>query len=154
MPASILLNPSMNIHPPQFDDNHLEISADFKYLESVSGWVETVLAQVEGVGEDPQAVFALKLAVHEICVNIIEHAYHGKQGLIRISFQITHPPPKIVVQLCDQGDAADAANFVEPNLEEPQVKGYGLYLVKNLVDNVEYTRNGGTNQWTLMKALS
>ncbi len=144
----------MTIHQPQSDDIHLEIPADFKYLETVSGWVEMALGQVEGAGEDAQALFALKLAVHEICVNIIEHAYHGKQGLIQISFHVTHPPPKIVVQLCDQGDAADAANFVEPNLEEPQVKGYGLYLVKNLVDNVEYTRNGGANQWTLMKALS
>ncbi len=131
----------------------LEIPADLKYLDTVAMMVETVANQANGTREDSLVTSALKLAVHEICVNIIEHAYHGRPGKIQISFQIANPPAKIVVELCDQGDAANVANFVQPNLEEPQVKGYGLYLVKNLVDNVDYSRIGGTNQWTLVKIL-
>ncbi len=131
----------------------LEIPADVKYLETVTTLVETALNKTHKNAKDPQVLFAVKLAVHEICVNIIEHAYHGSSGTIQILVQVVQSPPKIVVELCDQGDAADPANFVDPNLEEPQVKGYGLYLVNNLVDHVDYTRNGGTNQWTLVKIM-
>ncbi len=115
--------------------------------------VQTLLNRMNEEGSDSEVLFSLKLAVHEICVNIIEHAYHGRPGQIQISFHMSHTPPKITVTLLDQGDPADPANFVQPNLEEPQVKGYGLYLVKNLVDYIDYSRNGGTNQWTLMKTI-
>ncbi len=140
-----------NHHPS--DTIKLEIPADVKYLETVSTLVETALNKTHENARDSQVMFAVKLAVHEICVNIIEHAYHGRTGTIQIFVHLVQSPPKIVVELCDQGDPADPAKFVPPNLEEPQVKGYGLYLVKNLVDSVDYSRTGGTNQWTIIKAM-
>ncbi len=131
----------------------LAIPADVKYLETVSTILQSVLDRIEARQAVSQAEFGIKLAVHEACVNIIEHAYHGNPGQIQIEIQVSQAPPKIVIELTDQGDAAVESNFVQPNLDEPQIKGYGLFLIRNLVDEVKYVRNGGSNQWRLVKTL-
>ncbi len=131
----------------------LEVPADVKYLETVAMVLQSVIERMDGRSKDALAEFGIKLAVHEACSNIIEHAYHGQPGQIQIEIHVSHSPSKIVVVLSDQGDAADESSFVPPNLEEPQVKGYGLYLMKQLLDQVDYSRSGETNQWILVKTM-
>jgi serine/threonine-protein kinase RsbW len=132
----------------------LDIPAETKYLETVSGLIDSTLERMDQPTKDPQANFAIKLSVHEACTNIIEHAYHGNPGRIRIAISLYQTAArKIIIELSDQGDAAIIAKFKQPDLDHPQIKGYGLFLMKQLVDTVEYIRDGGTNRWKLVKAI-
>ena len=40
-----------------------------------------------------------------------------------------------------------------PGFDEPQVHGYGLFLMRELTDGVQYERVEGRNHWQLMKNL-
>ena len=131
----------------------LDLPADFKYLETVSSMLQTVLNRMDDQSQNSQSHFAIKLAVHEACSNIIEHAYHGNPGRIKVDVHLHTSPKKIVVELTDQGDAAVISNFVKPNLEEPKIRGYGMFLIEQLIDKVEYFREGGTNRWILVKKM-
>ena len=40
-----------------------------------------------------------------------------------------------------------------PDLDTGQVHGYGLFLVRSLIDDVTYAHSGGENRWELVKRL-
>lgn len=128
----------------------LDIPANIKYLETISACLNAVLDR----GPAPKVAhsrFAITLAVHEASVNIIEHAYHGRTGRIKVEIEVFSSSDKIVVELLDQGAAAELGHLSELNLAEPQTKGYGLVLINQLVDKVQYTREKGINRWKLVK---
>jgi|WetSurMetagenome_2_1015567.scaffolds.fasta_scaffold299215_2 serine/threonine-protein kinase RsbW len=131
----------------------LDVPADAKYLETIASVIDSTFGRMDQPPNDPQANFAIKLSVHEACTNIIEHAYHGNPGRIRMDISLYQVARQIIIELSDQGDAAIVNKFKQPNLDQPQIKGYGLYLMKQLVDKVEYTRDGSTNRWKLVKAV-
>jgi len=131
----------------------LDIPADTKYLETVSACLITVLDRGPAPEKGKGRYFPIKLAVHETCTNIIEHAYRGQAGRIRIEIEICTDPAKIVVELFDQGAASEQGPLTEPNLDEPQTKGYGLFLINKIVDDIEYRRDKGINRWRLVKNL-
>ncbi len=139
-----------NMDKPEFI--MLDIPADLKYLETISNVLDIVLERIDEQPKDPQSHFAVKLSAHEACANIVEHAYHGKPGRIKVEILLFPVSKKIVINLSDQGDEA-VLNYDRPNFEQPQIRGYGLYLIQQLVDKVEYFREGGTNRWSLAKAL-
>jgi len=84
--------------------------------------------------------------VYEICANIVVHGYgicEGKDAdpevsRIRIVFTLEAEPPLLIIDLYDTGCSFDISLVPEPDVAEPQTRGYGLYLVRQLVDEVMY----------------
>lgn len=92
-------------------------------------------------------------AFSEVVTNQIQHAYGGRGG--RIQGRITVGVDRIVVDLYDSGEAFQSPAG-EPvfSLEDPPERGYGLRLIRGLLDEVAYERlEGGRNHWRLMKRL-
>ena len=60
-------------------------------------------------------------------------------------------------RLIDGGTPFDPLAKPDPNVllsgEERQIGGLGIYMVKNMVDEVEYEYRDGCNQLTLRKKL-
>lgn len=138
---------------PQPEVTLLDIPAQQKYLETVSACLQAVLERVEGLDSAGEQVFSVKLAVHEACANIIEHAYRFAEGRIKIQITLYHQPRSVVIDLFDTGAQAALDRVRPPNLEEPQVKGYGLFLMQQLMDSVEYLPEANGNHWRLEKKL-
>lgn len=93
------------------------------------------------------------LALQELCVNIVKHAYAGLQGSIEI--QLDLKAGKISVLLLDQAPN----HFVQPEtielpdpLDLPE-HGMGMYLIHLAFDVVEYEPLPGGNCWRLVKHL-
>jgi serine/threonine-protein kinase RsbW len=131
----------------------LEVPADFKYLDTISSVLTTIIERLDEPPEEPDARFSIVLAVHEACTNIIEHAYHGNAGQIQVHIDLDSAGKKIVINLLDQGDPAEVENIKDKQPDFPRVKGYGLMLMRQLVDRVEYSREGDANRWRLEKFL-
>jgi len=53
------------------------------------------------------------------------------------------------IEIHDEGAAFDSGGVPEPVPGIPQVRGYGLMIVRQLVDVVDYRRRDGCNTWTL-----
>lgn len=93
------------------------------------------------------------LAVQELCVNIVKHAYRGQEGVIQIKIDWT--PNRLHLHLVDQAPN----HLVMPEVikaPDPlalQENGMGLFLIHQAFDQVEYQPIPQGNQWRLFKHL-
>ena len=136
------------------DTIHLDLPARLKYLNVLGGCIAEMLARAEELAEPDETIYNMQLAVHEVCTNIVEHAYnedHSKR--IKITLTLSQNLRQFVVDLFDTGSSFDPSEVSIPNLDEPQVDGYGLYLVRQLMDTVTYHSQPGNNRWQLVKKL-
>ena len=133
----------------------LDLPAALKYLDIVSSCLDGILAQETDLEEHDRVSYDVQLAVQEICANIVCHAYIHEQEdkRIHIKIMLQAQPRCLVIDQFDTGAAFDECKVKMPNLEEGQVHGYGLFLVKNLMDDVLYCRQINGNCWHLAKNL-
>lgn len=95
----------------------------------------------KSVGADDDTAYALRLAVEEVCINLITYGYKGMApGPIRVSF---HPRGnRITVRIQDHARPFDPAQSPQPDLtsdaEARPIGGLGWYLVKQSVDHLDY----------------
>ena len=116
-----------------------------------------------GIPDDIQ--LSLNLAVEEAVVNVINYAYpKGTEGDIEIN--ITNSPipdlsessTEVIFTIIDQGVPFDPTTHDEADttseLEERQIGGLGIHLIRNIMDRVEYQRDGNSNKLTMIKILN
>lgn len=136
------------------DTIQLDLPASHKYLNVVSGCIAEMLARAGELAGPDELIYNVQLAVHEICANIVQHAYnHDNRGRIKITLTLSPHPRQFMVDLHDTGCAFDPAGVPAPDLDEGQVHGYGLFLARQLMDTVTYYPQAGHNRWQLVKNL-
>ena len=99
-----------------------------------------------------QMVNAFKLAVDEAATNIINHAYGDNNGYITIEAVIGRK--KLTINLIDQGIYFDPKWSNDPDFNEygATVKpGLGIFMMRRLMDNIQYRKTDKGNQLTLSK---
>ena len=118
----------------------LDITSSSDNIRLVERLVEDV-CDVFNVNEDSYG--NILIALTEAVNNAI---YHGNDGdpdkHIKIGFESGEKNIKFSVS--DEGDGFDYDSLPDPtdplNLDKPH--GRGVFLMKNLADNVEFTKNG------------
>ena len=99
-------------------------------------------------------VYNVQLAVDEAVVNVISHAY-GDDPDGRVQMVLETWPDRLVIQIRDWGESFDPASIPEPTLGRLGERGYGMYLIRRLVDQVIYEQGAAEgNCVTLIKMLS
>lgn len=119
--------------------NQLTVEGYFKNLAGIDDFVSEAAKQA---GLADRAVYAVKMAVDEACTNIIEHAYGGEgRGQIRLVYHIQGDGLKIVIY--DQGEPFAPTHVPELDIEAPlearQSGGMGIFFIRRLMDQVEFT---------------
>ncbi len=110
-------------------------------FDSLAAISEFVTRAAEAAGLDERGVYEVQLAVDEASTNVIEHAYGGQaRGEIEITCSITSDG--LTVTLRDHGPHFDPDSVPSPNLdaalEERNDRGLGLYLMRQLMDEVRF----------------
>ncbi|EFO79751.1 putative anti-sigma regulatory factor, serine/threonine protein kinase [Oscillochloris trichoides DG-6] len=92
-------------------------------------------------GFSDERVEDLKLAISEAVNNAIDHGNRGEMGkLVAVVFEIDGD--KLEIRISDQGQGMDEFHpsrhvIDEQNLERGQLRGFGMYLISELVDDYE-----------------
>jgi phosphoserine phosphatase RsbU/P len=146
---------------PQADDIAVLVirrAADQIHLRSTLAEIDRLGEAVAGLGRKhtlpEELVFDLRLALEEAVTNVIRHGYGGREdGEIRIGFHVT--PEAITVTVEDDAPPFDPRERPDPPLppEGPDASGVGVYLIKRVMDEVDYRRNGSRNVLTLTKRI-
>ena len=76
----------------------------------------------------------VKLAVAEACTNCIQHA----TGTEQIEITCETEPDGLTVRVRDYGHGARSENVTSRRPSEPRVGGLGVFLIRSLMDSVEY----------------
>jgi serine/threonine-protein kinase RsbW len=120
-----------------------------------------VAETVQGLGLSDSRLEKLKTAVAEATMNAIEHG-NGNRAEIPVEVEVTQDGDDIVVAISDQGgDATGQAGPAGP-AEEPDLlqklegaqspRGWGLFLIRNMVDAMDITTNGQRHTiWLTMR---
>ena len=111
------------------------------------------IADQAGFNNENQEKIAL--AVDEACANVIKHAHKfDSRRLIDISIQTDSQKMKITIT--DKGAGFEINEIKDPDIKkyvkEARHGGLGIYLIKTLMDDVQYEFNPGVkNQVQLTK---
>ena len=120
----------------------LHIPSAFGY-EKVAMEEVAVVAQLMGFSDD--RIEDLKTAVAEACLNAIEHG-NKLNTTFRVGIELLADASKLQVSVSDQGEGISAvpAPDIDAKIEgkEPP-RGWGIFLIKNLVDEVKFESKAG-----------
>jgi serine/threonine-protein kinase RsbW len=121
-----------------------------------------VAESVQGLGLSESRLEKLKTAVAEATMNAIEHG-NGNRAEIPVEVEVTQDGEEIVVAISDQGGQENPEAQAGPNTpEEPDLlkkleggqspRGWGLFLIRNMVDAMDITTNGQRHTiWLTMR---
>ena len=102
--------------------------------------MERVAEAVKDVGLDPKRYERLKTAVSEAAMNAIEHGNQGDPSL-PVHVQVTATEHELTVRIIDNGGGKEIPEAETPDLEAKlaglqKPRGWGLFLIKNMVDDM------------------
>ncbi len=126
-------------------------------LESLQAIGQFVTQEANLAGLNHSQVYEIELSVDEACTNIIEHGYAGR-GEQNIKCTCTHSKDKFRVVLRDSATKFDPRDVPPPQfgkkIEDVGMRGVGLYLIQQLVDEIKYQYIPGEgNVLTLIKRI-
>ena len=132
---------------------NLILPNDVQEVPKLAAFVDEVC---EAAGMDMSATMQMNLAIEEAVVNVMNYAYPpGKKGEINISATANDSRLKIVIS--DSGVPFDPTAKGEADTtlsaEERPIGGLGIFLVRQLMDSVNYEHVDSYNVLTLMKNL-
>lgn len=131
----------------------LDLPATHKYLNLLSACIAEVLQRSE-ISEREELIYNIQLAAHEACTNIVSHAYQGQPGgRIAITLTVAHDPKRLILEFQDTGRSFELGSAPTPDLSQAHVHGYGLFLMRSLMDEMSYVPQPQGNHWCLMKYL-
>ena len=132
----------------------LIIEAVVENLEVVNSFIHKFIEQFHC---SKRSIMQLDLVVEEIFVNIANYAYAPNTGLAKIQLNIKTEPLSISLTFFDNGIPYNPLDKEDPNinlsLEDRQIGGLGIYLTKNLVDDISYHYIDGQNVLQFTKSL-
>ena len=144
-----------NAHPsPRGSTGSLTIKSRTEKLALVREFVSDFARRF---GFDDESVNKIALAVDEACTNIIKHSYKFASDK-DITINIVTGEKAFEVMISDQGISFDPDAVKLPNMKEYLTEyrrgGLGMYLMRSLMDRVEYTAYPGPrNEVRLIKYL-
>ena len=117
-------------------------------IDSIGRCVEFVLACATAAGFSPFRVREIELVVEEVLVNICRHAYGDAPGEVELRCAQADPE-HLLVEFIDSGKPFNILTSPIPELavelDERQVGGLGILLIRAMMDKVTYRREGDQN---------
>jgi serine/threonine-protein kinase RsbW len=95
--------------------------------------------------------------VDEICTNIIQYGYEGREpGLLSVLFEVADRKARLSIR--DDGKYFPPEQAKRPDIDakwdERELGGLGLFFIHELMDNVTYNQTDkNVNQYILEKKL-
>ncbi|MDY6903486.1 MAG: ATP-binding protein [Thermodesulfobacteriota bacterium] len=130
--------------------HHITLPAALDHLGGLTG---PVLECARTKGLDEKVITRIDLAMEEVLVNIIKYSYTASEnsGDITVSCGLSGSAGNrmFMIEIRDTGIPFDVTQKDPPDVEaaidDRQIGGLGIYLVKKTMDLVDYQRQGDTN---------
>jgi serine/threonine-protein kinase RsbW len=125
--------------------SELELPAE---LSNLRKFVELVSKCAEDLGFNPEKITDIGVATEEALVNICNYAYQGKTGEVKVSCMLDDEN-HFIIEIEDRGIPFDLKVLDDPNLShdinEREVGGLGVFIIKELMEDVQYWREDDKN---------
>lgn len=117
--------------------------------------LDFINAELEAHDVPMKTIMQLDIAIEEIFVNIAHYAYNPEIGQASVTVAVDDAGRSIAIRFMDRGKPYDPLSREDPDVtlgvEERQIGGLGIYMVKKSMDEVSYAYEGGQNILTIRK---
>ena len=133
--------------------DHLTLKNEIEEISKLEGFMEAVGDQT---GIDASLITSLNLALEEAVTNVILYAYpKDSDGLVNIEAVLREHSIEFIIT--DSGAPFDPTAAPEADVtlsaEERSIGGLGIYLVRQIMDEVHYQRLDDKNVLTMIKNI-
>lgn len=129
--------------------HRFQLQATLDQLEPLANTLESFLQQAQALPNPDSDRYMIKLAIHELVTNIMRHAYADQGGTIDVALSLKRS--EFSATLTDSGLEFVPPPVTEPDFDNGQEGGYGIFLIEQLMDEVTYRRIADRNEWRLIK---
>lgn len=124
----------------------LTLDATIENIVTVTAFIDEQLAQRDCPMKIKRQVH---IAIDELFGNIAYFAYNPETGIVTVRVEIMDNPPAVVITFIDNGIPYDPLAKADPDItlsvEERDVGGLGIYMVKKTMDDISYEYRNGQN---------
>jgi len=132
----------------------LVLKAEIGNIDAV---VDFVNEELELHDAPMKAVMKIDVAIDEIFTNIASYAYGPEGGEATVTVEVEENPACAVIRFCDRGKPFNPLEMEEPDvtlgIDEREIGGLGIFMVKKSMDEVSYSYEDGQNVLTIRKIL-
>ncbi|SFW18297.1 Anti-sigma regulatory factor (Ser/Thr protein kinase) [Prevotellaceae bacterium HUN156] len=132
----------------------LTLPNDVETIPQLNEFIDTI---AETIGLDMSLTMSLNLAIEEAVVNVMDYAYpQGVKGDVTIDVAASDQWLQFIIS--DSGTPFDPTKKEEADttlsVDERPIGGLGIFLVRQLMDTIQYDYVDGKNVLTLRKQLT
>lgn len=132
-------------------DKLLVLKNDITEINKMNRWLESIL------DIDENSMKQINLALEEAVTNVIMYAYPMDGKEYELAVRYSKNGDEHCFEIEDQGKAFDPTQKEDADVtlgaQERQIGGLGIFLVKQIMDSVEYCRKDDYNVLTMKKAI-
>lgn len=134
--------------------NNYQVPANVELIDKM---IDPIISCLEEIEVEHKKIYQVTLALEEIFANISKYAYPSGEGMIDIFYEIDKDEKQLKVIIKDKGTAFNPLEKEDPDLgasvSERKIGGLGIYIVKNIIDDIQYQRINNENVLKLIKQL-
>ena len=121
-------------------------------LEGIPDFIAGILEKLKAQKVAEEDLFNIKLSLEESLVNAVKYGNKNDPALY-VDFSLEIKGDLLIVRIKDQGPGFDFENVLDPTSEEnlERTSGRGIFLIRSLMDKVEYSEGG--SRITMQKSL-
>ena len=135
-------------HLVHIDKHTINLPADIKYWEELADYMS---AEFQKNKIPADKVMKTLVAVEEIFVNIANYAYADHNGQVWIKNIIDNN--MFLLTFIDEGKPYNPLEKQDPDvtleIDDRDIGGLGIFMVKNMTDHVAYKHVNNQNQFTI-----
>jgi len=126
----------------------VEIPSLLESLRIAAPFTDAVLHELSDLPERDKLIHDLRLVTSEALTNALRHGGHsGAQ--IRLAYALHSD--RIVITITDYNAGFDPDAVDLPDFEECHEGGYGIYIMKTIMDDMRYEKTADGNTLILTK---
>jgi anti-sigma regulatory factor (Ser/Thr protein kinase) len=130
----------------------LKLSAS---MDNFDAFMDFLKSQIENEIIEKKTLNDILIAGEEAIVNVLRYAYPDKNGELELIVEHQENPKGVSIELIDSGIAFNPLERLEPDINAPvedrPIGGLGIFMIKKMMDELNYSRENGQNKFRLIK---
>lgn len=126
-------------------------------IDRISWLTDQVNEELEKLNCPMKVQMQIDVAIDELLANIASYAYDLDAGETTVRFDFDADTRTVFLTFIDSGVPYDPLAKPDPDVtlsvEEREVGGLGIFLVKKTMDDMTYVRRDGRNELTIRKRI-
>ncbi|MBO4520801.1 MAG: SpoIIE family protein phosphatase [Alphaproteobacteria bacterium] len=137
-----------------YNPKTVTVPAEIENLDEVMSFVSGMLQKASAT---PEVIAKTNIVLDEVFTNICSYAYAPAKGTATVRCAVGGTPAFVSLEFRDSGKPFNPLKKEDPDitadLEDREIGNLGIFMVKQIMDSVEYEYKDGQNVLTLIKYL-